>query len=393
MTRGAGIHLSDEDDVIQEVFLALHRAIGRGFDVAPLLTPWLKKTTYSKISDRRALAHCGREVLTKKGEIDAEDGGQSPEATMMTIDARRMVLELLDELRDELRLVLVMSDADDMPMSEIAEILKIPEGTGYTRLRAARREFEVAWNRRREEQAPHAAALGIAPFLLLDARSLFAAERSIPDVAQDLQDRAWSRLVDTLGPGLQGAAAIAAAGAAAAVAGAAASGATVAKGAAVLLTAKQIALGVALSVSLGAALHAVLRPATDASALVAISPEAARAAAALPSASASVSENRAPIASATVSPASPEADAGAPIVNEEAIEKAMLQRARSALARAALATDPKLRARELSVALSAVNEHEKRRFKEPQFLDELADLQRQALLLQQARQIPDGGHP
>jgi RNA polymerase sigma-70 factor (ECF subfamily) len=394
MTRGAGIHLSDEDDVIQEVFLALHRAIGRGFNVAPLLTPWLKKTTYSKICDRRALARCGREVLTEKGEIDAEDGGPSPEANMMTIDARRMVLELLDELRDELRLVLVMSDADDMPMSEIAEILKIPEGTGYTRLRAARREFEAAWNRRREEQAPHAAALGIAPFLLLDARALFVAERSIPDVAQDLQDRAWSRLVDTLGPGLQGAAAIAAAGAAAAVASAAASGATATKGAAVLLTAKQIAIGVVLSVALGAVLHAVLRPANEAPALVAISPEAARAvAAALPPALVTETQTRAPVASATASAASLEADAGAPIVNEEAIEKAMLQRARSALARAALATDPKVRARELAVALSALNEHEKRRFKEPQFLDELADLQRQARLLQQARQIPDGGHP
>ena len=394
MTRGAGVRHTDEDDVIQEVFLALHRAIGRGFDVSAPLAPWLKKTTYSKISDRRALARCGREVLMEIGEIDAVDGGPSPEANMIVIDARRMVLELLDELRDELRLVLVMSDADDMPMSEIAEILKIPEGTGYTRLRAARREFEAAWNRRREPQAPHAAALGIAPFVLLDARSLFAAERSIPDVAQDLQDRAWSRLVDALGPGLQGAAAIAAAGTAAGAASAAAAGASAMKVAAVLLTAKQIAIGVVLSVGLGAGLHAVLRPANDASALVAISPEAARGAAALASVSASVpdTQTRPPVASATTTAVSPEADAGAAVVDNAAAEKAMLQRARSALGRAGLARDERARARELAVALSALSEHA-RRFKAPLFSDERADLQRQALLLQQARQIPDGGHP
>ena len=321
MARGAGIHRTDEDDVIQEVFLALHRAIGRGFDVSAPLSPWLKKTTYSKIRDRRALARCGREALNETGEIDAVDGGPSPEANVIVIDARRMVLELLDELRDELRLVLVMSDADDMPMSEIAEILRIPEGTGYTRLRAARRDFEAAWNQRREAHAPHAAALGIAPFLLLDARSLFAAERSIPDVAQALQDRAWSRLVDALGPGLQGAAAIAAGGAAAAVASAAASGAT-----------------------------------------------------------------------ATTTAASPEADAGLVIVDNAAVEKAMLQRARSALGRAALARDERARARELAVALSALSEHA-RRFKLPLFTEERDDLQRQALLLQQAQSIPDGGHP
>jgi RNA polymerase sigma-70 factor (ECF subfamily) len=398
IARSAGVSRGDEDDVIQDVFLALHRAIGRGFDVSAPLSPWLKKTTYSKIRDRRALARCGREALHETGEIDAVDGGPSPEANVMVIDARRMVLELLDELRDDLRLVLVMSDADDMPMSEIVEILQIPEGTGYTRLRAARRDFEAAWNRRRDGQAPHAAALGIAPFLLLDARSLFAAERSVPDVAQALQDRAWSRLVDALGPGLQTAAAIAAAGTAAAVASAAASGATAAKGAAVLLTAKQIAIGVVLSVALGAVLHAVLRPESDAPALVAIAPETARGAAALASGSASASvtvtdaQTLAAAASATTTAANHEPDAGPVIVDNAAVEKAMLQRARSALGRAALARDERARARELAVALSALSEHA-RRFKLPLFTEERDDLQRQALLLQQAQSIPDGGPP
>ncbi len=37
MARSAGVHVADKDDVLQEVFLALHRAIGRGLDVsAPL---------------------------------------------------------------------------------------------------------------------------------------------------------------------------------------------------------------------------------------------------------------------------------------------------------------------------------------------------------------------
>ena len=322
----------------------------------------------------------------------------------MLVDARQMVLELRDELRDELRLVLVMSDADDMPMSdaddmpmsEIAEILQSTEGTGYTRLRAARHDFEAAWNRRREAQAPHAAALGLAPFLLLDARSLFAAERSVPGVAQALQDRAWSRLVDALGAVLQGAAAIAAAGTAAAAASAAASGLIVAKGAGVLLTAKQIAIGVVLSVALGAVLHTVLRPAKDAPALVAISLEAARGAAARASGSASASvtdtQTRAAVASATTAAASPETDAGAVIVDNVAVEKAMLQRARSALGRAALARDARARARELAVALSALSEHA-RRFKLPLFTEERDDLQRQALLLKQAQSIPHGGPP
>jgi RNA polymerase sigma-70 factor (ECF subfamily) len=391
MARNAGIHAADEDDVIQDVFFSLHRAIGRGLDVSVPLTEWLKKTTYRKAKDRRALARCRRELLTHDGEIDAEDGGPSPETNMVAIDARRLVLELLDELGDELRMVLVMSDAEAMPMSEIAEVLEIPEGTGYSRLRAARRDFQAAWNRRREQQAPRAVALGLAPFLLFDAPSLFdVGVRSIPDVVPDLQNRAWSRLADALGPGLQGAAAMAAAGGAAAAAGAAATGATAAKGAALLLTAKQIAISVVMLVGLGAALHAALRPANEEPVIVAISRDDARAAAAaLPSGA--VSEPRAPMASATAAPASPEPDAGAPIVDDAVTEKTMLQRARSALGRASLARDPRVRARELAAGRATLNEYE-RRFKPPLFPEEQADLQRQARLLQQAQPIQDGSH-
>lgn len=392
MVRRAGVNVADEGDVIQEVFLALHRAIGRGLDLSTPLTGWLKRTTYRKAKDRRALARCGREVLTLKGEVDAEDGGPSPEAIMVAMDARRLVSELLDELPEELRLVLVMSDADDMPMSEIAEVLEIPEGTGYSRLRAARRDFAVAWDRRREQDAPRAAALGIAPFMLFDAASLFAAERSIPDpdVAPDLQDRAWSRLVDALGPGLQEVAAGAVAGGAAAAAGAAAEGATAAKSDAVLLTAKQIAMGVVLSAVVGAGLYAALRPVNDAPATAAITRDAARgAAAALPSGS--VSEDRAPVASATAWPTSPGVDAGAAMSSEQA-ERHVIQRARAALGRAALGGDDRARAREVAAALAALDEHE-RRFKSPLLGDARDALRRQAQLFERAHTSQDGGQP
>ena len=390
MAQRAGVHAADSADVTQEVFLALHHAIGRGLDVSAPLEAWLKKVTFRRANGLRKRARCGREMLTPQGDIYAEDGGPSPEANMVAIDVRRLVLELLDELPDELRLVLVMSDAEEMPMSEIAEVLEIPEGTGYSRLRAARRAFEAAWNRRREAQASSAVTLGIAPFLLFDAQSLFdVGARSLPDESPELHDRAWARLVDALGPALQDAATLAAVAGAAAAAGAAAKGATVAKGAAVLLTAKQIAIGVVLSVGLGAGLHALLRPAHAAADDVAITRDAAHGAAALPSAS--VSETRAPVASATAAPVSPEVDAGAAIDIEQA-ERNVIARARAALARAALAQDNKARAHDLAGALAALDEHE-RRFKSPLLAEAREAMRRQALLFQQAHTNYDGGQP
>ena len=170
MARDAGIPAADLDDVNQEVLCALHKAVGRGLNVAHPLNEWLQTTTYRIARARLRLARHARELVTEEGEIDPADEGPSPEICVETMGVRRMVLELLDELPHEQRLVLAMSDIDEMPMRVIAEVLEIPEGTGYSRLRAARRAFESAWARRREQEAPHTVALGIAPFLLFDAR-------------------------------------------------------------------------------------------------------------------------------------------------------------------------------------------------------------------------------
>ena len=63
MAQRAGIHAADGDDVIQEVFLALHRAIGRGLDVSAPLEGWLRRTTFRRANDLRKLARCGREAF------------------------------------------------------------------------------------------------------------------------------------------------------------------------------------------------------------------------------------------------------------------------------------------------------------------------------------------
>jgi RNA polymerase sigma-70 factor (ECF subfamily) len=217
LVRRARVPEADAKDVIQEVFLALHLAIGRGLDASTSLHEWLRKITYRIARDRLRLAYNARELLTEEGEIEAQDEGASPEEHMQRIDVRHLVGEVLDELPPHLRLVLVMSDADEMPMSEIAEILEIPAGTGYSRLHAARREFARAWKRRCEEQAPHTAAHGIAPFLLFAAGELCDLE-SEPANLGGFEDQVWNRLIEALGPGLSGPGAGPAVGATAAAA-------------------------------------------------------------------------------------------------------------------------------------------------------------------------------
>jgi len=237
--RRAGADRRDVEDVVQDVLLATHQAIGRGLDAAAPLKPWLRAVTYRNVRDRRKLAKHQRERLSPTGEVDRADRGPTPEEQMQAIDVHRLVDGVLDTLPPDLRIVLAMSDIEEMPMSEIAEVLEIPEGTGYSRLRAARRAFETAWQERRA--SGHAVFL---PFALWDARDLIHAARPVPDLPAEVMDAVWRRLAGALGPGIAGGAA------AGAAAGAAKGGA--------VLTATKVAVGALVAMLAGAALHAAM---------------------------------------------------------------------------------------------------------------------------------------
>jgi RNA polymerase sigma-70 factor (ECF subfamily) len=57
---------------------------------------------------------------------------------------------LLEQLTEDRRAVFVLSELEQMGMPQIAEILRIPLNTAYSRLRLARRDFSR--NLKRYEQ-------------------------------------------------------------------------------------------------------------------------------------------------------------------------------------------------------------------------------------------------
>ena len=60
---------------------------------------------------------------------------------------------MLAMLDADKRAVFVMYEIDELPVDAIAEIVSIPVGTVYSRLRAAREEFEAAAQRVRARWA------------------------------------------------------------------------------------------------------------------------------------------------------------------------------------------------------------------------------------------------
>jgi len=382
LVRQTGVREANEKDVLQEVFLALHLAIGRGLSVSTPLYPWLKKTTYRIARDHMKLACNAREQLTEEGDIGPQDEGPSPEDHMEKIDVRRLMNEVLDELPSSLRLVLVMSDADDMPMSEIAEVLEIPVGTGYSRLRAARRLFASAWKKHCEEQVSHA-AYGIAPILLF-------LDRGNPELPDGYEDQVWNRLVDALGPKLSWGGAGPAVGATAGAAAATGAALGAVKGAGVLLTATQIALGVVASALAGAGLYALLGALRADPSQATIRNDNLPVAMAFPQASNASPSPLLPSAAATAT-TSPATEASAPL-DEESIERTVLERARGALGRAAIAPSAQVREQEIAKARAAIAEHE-RRFPGAEYAQQRSQVRQQILAYQTALKALTGGHP
>jgi RNA polymerase sigma-70 factor (ECF subfamily) len=139
------VSASDAFDAAQEVFVSLTRAMASSANTPLSLASWLRIASRRKARDWRELA-ARREGQSLNEEIDVADEGPSPEARMVGRDVTKRVSAALAQLPWSLRTVLVMSDAEDVPMSQIAKVLDIPVGTGFSRLRAARAAFAHVWN-------------------------------------------------------------------------------------------------------------------------------------------------------------------------------------------------------------------------------------------------------
>lgn len=303
----AGVRDADIADVMQNIFLSLYRATQRDLDTSAPLEGWLRKAAFRAARDWNELAR-GREQPAAGEALELTeiaDLAMTPEDHAMTIDAWANARATLDQLRPELRRVLVMSDVEEMPMREIAEVEEIPVKTGYTRLYAGRKAFADAWQRRLANE--HAA---VAPFALWDAQSVLAAAKATPPAPSGLREEVWRRLCEALGPGLTGATAVGTAGAA--------------------LGAKHVAVGVVLAALAAAGLYAAAHRVLDGNASRPVAGAAREG-------ERGVEGEGAPLVASAVSvdvgtTAQPGASQAAPPLGEDdASERVALQNARAAL--------------------------------------------------------------
>ncbi|MBX3222488.1 MAG: sigma-70 family RNA polymerase sigma factor [Labilithrix sp.] len=149
--RRLGVRDASLDDVVQEVFVIVHRRLGE-FEARSSLRTWLFGITLRVARDqRRSAARKSPECAVDPDTLRASAPG--PLEAMEKVDAVRVLYAILDEMDDERREVFVMAELEQMTMPAIAGTLGVNVNTAYARLRAARQAFEagVARHRARDE--------------------------------------------------------------------------------------------------------------------------------------------------------------------------------------------------------------------------------------------------
>lgn len=137
--RRLGLTEADALDVCQEVFLAVHRGL-RAFEGRSSLRTWIHRIAFRAAKDHRRRAHVRREVLDQ-----APWEGRTASAGEPNQASRLEALELLEiglsVLTLEQRMVFTSFELEGETCAHIAEVLEVPLGTVYSRLRKARTVF------------------------------------------------------------------------------------------------------------------------------------------------------------------------------------------------------------------------------------------------------------
>ena len=134
-----GVSMDDLDDVVQEVFLVVHR--NGGYVPGPA-----QPTTYlASIAVRGASSHRRRRSAERArvggAEPDDLPGKGNPVEALERSELAGLLERVLGQLDHDLRTVFVLVELEGESCIAVARALGIPVGTVYWRLHRARRRF------------------------------------------------------------------------------------------------------------------------------------------------------------------------------------------------------------------------------------------------------------
>jgi RNA polymerase sigma-70 factor (ECF subfamily) len=133
---------ADLDDVVQEVFVQVHRSL-RDFRGQSKFTTWLHRVTVNVVLMHRRSAR-SRPVFADDAisDVRTDPAAPLPDEDVDRRERMRAFARVLAKLPDKKRDVFVLHELEGLPPAEIARIVAAPVLTVRTRLFYARREIE-----------------------------------------------------------------------------------------------------------------------------------------------------------------------------------------------------------------------------------------------------------
>jgi RNA polymerase sigma-70 factor (ECF subfamily) len=140
---------SEAQDLTQEVFLRVFRAIGSFRSTEGSFTTWLARLTrnllidhYRRTRNERVTDSIEEQLPTIEGRIkDGSAAPGRPDSALAGREASELLQAALGKLSPELRETIILRDLQEMEYREIAGVLGIPEGTVKSRLNRGRAEL------------------------------------------------------------------------------------------------------------------------------------------------------------------------------------------------------------------------------------------------------------
>jgi RNA polymerase sigma factor (sigma-70 family) len=140
---------AEAQDLTQDVFLRVFRALGSFRSTEGSFTTWLARLTrnllidhYRRTRNERVTDSIEEQLPRIEGRTgDGVSAPRRPDSAVAGREASELLQGALGKLSPELRETIILRDLQEMEYREIAEVLAIPEGTVKSRLNRGRAEL------------------------------------------------------------------------------------------------------------------------------------------------------------------------------------------------------------------------------------------------------------
>ena len=150
--RRLGVPPSQLDDVLQDVFVVVHRRLA-DYEPRASIKTWVCAILINVVRDRRrAFSRKGRHELAESAE--PADDRASPEEQASSAQALRLVQQVLERMPQDRVELIVLAMLERMSLRELAEVTGVNENTLRSRLSKARCQFDDIYMQMSEGSMP-----------------------------------------------------------------------------------------------------------------------------------------------------------------------------------------------------------------------------------------------